>query len=734
MLRIPDTEPETFTAESDTATGETFTELLTSVCSYTTFPFDADRVKFDHNPQWNFVLDFCSFLKNYETQSGRSVLSALLPVYQSAPAFCNIDLSEGKSSLFLEVLKLQTVKKPVELRHWPYEESEVRSFLQCLPYISQLRFKDYDDDELKTYVLRFLQDLFSKAAECDPATKQSFTELLISMCSERAFPFDGKNSQTEDVYGAQCDFLLDLYSHVKNYETQTGRSVLPALQPVYQSAPVWIIDLSERKSSLLLEVLKLQTEKKSVELWDWSDEESEVRSFLQCLPYISQLSERAFPFDEKNSQTEDICGAQSDFLLDLYSHVKNYETQTGRSVLPALQPVYQSAPVWIIDLSERKSSLLLEVLKLQTEKKPVELRGWSDEESEKEVNGKGCDILCRLASLICKLRWTRSRGKTALYVFYYQPLKALQKEWHLLSLLSKSGNTSLTFSTKVAALLQLLFTSSQQWYSFRISSHIAGAAESDTATGETFTELLTSVCSYTTFPFDADHVKYDPNLYQSAPAFCDIDLSRGKSSLFLEVLKLQTVKKPVELRNWPYKESEVRSFLQCLPYISQLRFNHYDDDGMKIYVLRFLQDLCSKAAECDPATKQSFTELLISMYSERAFPFDEKNSQTEDVYGASPHLHMVQCDFLLDLYSHVKNYESQTGRSVLPALQPVYQSAPAVWIINLSKRKSSILLEVLKLQTEKKPVELRGWSDEESEVRSFLQCLPYISQLRQQDW
>ncbi|KAI4885074.1 hypothetical protein NFI96_008452 [Prochilodus magdalenae] len=465
-------------AESDTATGETFTELLTSVCSYTTFPFDEDRVKFDHNPQWNFVLDFCSFLKNYETQSGRSVLSALLPVYQSAPAFSDIDLSERKSSLFLEVLKLQTVKKPVELMNWPYEESEVRSFLQCLPYISQLRFNHYDDDELKIDVLEFLQDVFSKAAECDPATKQSFTELLISMCSERAFPFDEKNSQTENVYGAsphlhmvRCDFLLDLYSHVKNYEAQTGRSVLPALQTVYQSAPaVWIIDLSERKSSILLEVLKLQTGKKPVELRGWSDEESEVRSFLQCLPYISQLR------------------------------------------------------------------------------------------------------------------------------FCFSDLGENQK---------------------------------QSAFKFLLNLGVA-AAESDTATGESFTELLTSVCSYTTFPFDEDRVKHDPNpqwnfvldfcsflknyetqsgrsvlsallpVYQSAPAFCDLNLSERKSSLFLEVLKLQPEKKPVELWDWPYEESEVRSFLQCLPYISQLRTKLLQSRAVTAWMLLFLlPDGSSEKSPCE---------------------------------------------------------------------------------------------------------------------------------------
>ncbi|KAL0175331.1 hypothetical protein M9458_031299 [Cirrhinus mrigala] len=98
-----------------------------------------------------------------------------------------------------------------------------------------------------------------------------------------AFPFNGDYLEDLELQIDQCDFLLDLCSHVKDYETQTGRSVLPALQSIYQ------IKLSERKSSILLEVLKLQTEKKPVELIDWTDEESEVKGFLQCLPYISQL-------------------------------------------------------------------------------------------------------------------------------------------------------------------------------------------------------------------------------------------------------------------------------------------------------------------------------------------------------------------------------------------------------------------------------------------------------------
>ncbi len=138
--------------------------------------------------------------------------------------------------------------------------------------------------------VKFLLKLIVSASEFDANKGENYTELLTSVCSYTSFPVNEDYlDDSEDQIG-QCDFLLDLCSHVKDYETQTGRSVLPALQPIYQSAPaVWRIKLSDRKSSILLEVLKLQTEKKPVELIDWTDEESEVKGFLQCLPYISQL-------------------------------------------------------------------------------------------------------------------------------------------------------------------------------------------------------------------------------------------------------------------------------------------------------------------------------------------------------------------------------------------------------------------------------------------------------------
>ncbi len=134
---------------------------------------------------------------------------------------------------------------------------------------------------------RYLLNLCVAAVETDKDTGTRFSTLLSSVCSYKTFPSD----EDYDYYinHVQSDFLLDLCSHVMNYETQTGRSYLPALQSVFQSPDVWIINLSERKISVLLEVLKLQTEKKTVELIRCSEEEREVMSFLQCLPYISQL-------------------------------------------------------------------------------------------------------------------------------------------------------------------------------------------------------------------------------------------------------------------------------------------------------------------------------------------------------------------------------------------------------------------------------------------------------------
>uniref|UniRef100_A0A8C1UVF9 NACHT domain-containing protein n=1 Tax=Cyprinus carpio TaxID=7962 RepID=A0A8C1UVF9_CYPCA len=702
-------------AEIETQTGEQMLKLLTSGFIYSFFPY-----RWTFSTDWSdFLLIFYSHVKDYETQTGRSLLPALQSVFQSTPDVWIIDLSQRKSSVLLEVLKLQTEKKPVELRGCSEEESEVMSLLQCLPYISQLRFYLWNGISAAQFVLK----LFIKAAEIERQTGEQMLKLLSSVCTYSSFPYE----RTYRI--KQSDFLLDLCSHVKDYETQTGWIFLPALQKVFQSAPdVWIIDFSQRKSSVLLEVLKLRTENKPVELFECSEEESEMMSFLQCLPYISQLRffnlRKSFhnrfllklfiKAAEIETQTGEqmlkllssVCTYSSfpykstdiikqvDFLLDLCSHVKDYETQTGRSLLPGLQSVFQLPDVWIIDLSQRKSSVLLEVLKLQTEKKPVELIRCSEEESE-------------MISLLQCLPYISQLSFEDVY----------------------------NQDRRMSAVRFLLNLS-------------VAAVDRDKDAGTRFS-TLSSMCSYKTFPFMFDeydhfcqsgflldlcsHVKnYETQTGRSLlpglqsvfqlPDIWIIDLSQRKSSVLLEVLKLQTEKKPVELLECSEQESEVMSFLQCLPYISQLSFGEFHDKERWMSAVRFLLNLSVAAVESDTDTGTRFTT-LSSVCSYKTFPlgFDEYDP-------------FYQSDFLLDLYSHVKNYETQTGRSLLPGLQSIFQSAPDVWIIDLSQRKSSALLEVLKLQTEKKPVELFECSEEESEVMSFLQCLPFISQLRFERW
>ncbi|XP_038843337.1 uncharacterized protein LOC120042586, partial [Salvelinus namaycush] len=238
----------------------------------------------DPSKQIKFLVDLLSQAAEWEEQTGEKTLKLVSSVctYSTFP-FLNGDIYRDNSKQSVFLLDLYSQKKPVELKDWSDEESEVRSFLHCLPYISHLSFCPWGSDPSKQ--IKVLVDLLSQAAEWEEQTGEKTLKLVSSLCTYSTFPFlNGDTSK-------HSDFLLDLFSYVKDYETQTGRSVLPALQPVYQSASpaVWSIDLRKRKASLLLEVLKLQPEKKPVKLSGWSVEESKVRSFLQCLPYISQL-------------------------------------------------------------------------------------------------------------------------------------------------------------------------------------------------------------------------------------------------------------------------------------------------------------------------------------------------------------------------------------------------------------------------------------------------------------
>ncbi|XP_032412792.1 uncharacterized protein LOC116716100 isoform X6 [Xiphophorus hellerii] len=810
-------------AEREKQTGEKMLEMLASVCRYKHFPFNNRSI--DETYRRNFLLDLYSQMNDCETETGLSLLPSIQSVFQSAPEIWTLDLSKIKTSILLEVMKLQPEKKQVKVTNWSYEEHEVRNLIKCLPYISKFRFVP-ESSKLHEQT-SFLVTLYCAAAEREQQTGEKMLDRLASVCTFKIIPV----SDTDMNEQAQKAFLLSLYGQVTDCESKTGLSLFPLLKSVFQSvANVWITDLSERNTLMLRELL-IQSEKKQVVLKGCSHEESEVKSFLECLPFFSQLSfepwvseaseeiqflRSLFCAAEKDEQKEmktldmlasvyvyreaplkqkwsefllelfsyelktglsvlplqranvilfkvlklkssrthgpriapgssDLqeqrrflvnlfCAAAEreqqtgekmvemlaplcryktfpfkagdkyrvDFLLDLYSQVKDRETKSGLSLLPSLQSVFQSAPkLWTIKFSKRKTSDFMEVMKLQAEKKRVELTDCSYEESE-----------------------VRS---------FLQCLPFISQ----LSFNLDDWDDSSFDPDKQSRFLVDLF---------------CAAAEREQQTGEKMLERFASVCRYKTFPFhdihadDEDRSDFLLDLYsqlkdretksglsllpslqsvfQSAPKVWFINLSERKTSILLEVMKLQPEKKPVMLTDCSHGESEVRSFLQCLPFISQLSLDngegHSCDPDEQT---RLLVNLFCAAAEREQQTGEKILDMLASVCKFETFSFqNEKTNNDGDAIKD-------RLDFLLDLYSYMKDCETKTGLSLLPSLQSVFQSAPLFWTINLSKRKTSILLEVMKLQPEKKRVNLTDCSHGESEVRSFLKCLPFISHL-----
>uniref|UniRef100_A0A3Q2VPK0 Si:ch211-108d22.2 n=1 Tax=Haplochromis burtoni TaxID=8153 RepID=A0A3Q2VPK0_HAPBU len=162
----------------------------------------------------------------------------------------------------------------------------------------------------------------------------------------------------------------------------------------------------------------------------------------------------------------------------------------------------------------------------------------------------------------------------------------------------------------------------------------------------------------------------------------------------------------------PPCHSQCESLLKAFPFISSVSFRGPVSWSQEKYhgtlereQKRLFMDLCLKAALHDGPNFYNVVKTLLPLFPVK--------TDLDNIF--------------LDLFQYVNSKEFLGD---FQGLRPFFQSAPAVWSINLSERKTSILLEVLKLQPEKKQVELTGCSHEESEVRSFLQCLPYISQLR----
>ncbi|XP_043966319.1 uncharacterized protein LOC122827429 isoform X7 [Gambusia affinis] len=380
-----------------------------------------------------------------------------------------------------------------------------------------------------------------------------------------------------------------------------------------------------------------------------------------------------------------VCQIKTDLvntLVDLHQHAISRGLSTD---FPTLRPVFQSTPAdWLIDLSERKVSTLLEMLKLQSEKKKVELTGCSHDESEMRN-------LLQCLPYLSKLSFVAGPSESSESIWFLEMLIRAaaemkeQKGVNMLELLSVCTYKGTPLQWK--------------WCDFLLDLY-----SSKTETGLTFSSFI--------------------SVLQSAdPAIWFVYLSKTKASMLLDVLKLQSGKKQVNLTGCSHEEAEVRSFLQCLPYISQLSVVPLWSKSVE--QTRFLTRLFCAAAEREQQTGETMLEMLASVCRYQTFPLDDR-CMADFEYG----YRKSQSDFLLDLYSQMKDRETKSGLSLLPSLQSVFQSTPEYWTIKLSERKTSILLEVMKLQPDKKLVMLTDCSHGESEVRSFLQCLPFISQLR----
>ncbi|KAF3850548.1 hypothetical protein F7725_012320 [Dissostichus mawsoni] len=244
---------------------------------------------------------------------------------------------EGERKLFERaVTVLQKISKKVQIcLHWEREKPDCHSLcetlLEALPNVSSLSFR-------RTHRGPGLQDL----ERCYETLKREEKQLFLDLCLRAANHIQGESSQNEvnnliSLFSFNTDvhnILLDFYQHVK---TQEGSAVIQKLKSVLQSSPaVWTIDLSQRETSILLEVLRLQPEKKQVRLRGCSDEESEVRTLLQCLPYISLISYQNL---QVNSSSLGLCSVQ-----------QQREEQTGEKTLQLLLSVCTYQTIALTDI------------------------------------------------------------------------------------------------------------------------------------------------------------------------------------------------------------------------------------------------------------------------------------------------------------------------------------------------------------------------------------------------
>ncbi|XP_065104812.1 uncharacterized protein [Paramisgurnus dabryanus] len=200
-------------------------------------------------------------------------------------------------------------------------------------------------------------------------------------------------------------------------------------------------------------------------------------------------------------------------------------------------------------------------------------------------------------------------------------------------------------------------------------------------------------------------------VFHALPPVWVVKFSNTSMSLLLQIMKALNLKKPADL-DVTYEQGELKRFLQCMPYITEIRFSsalRQPEDILKI--VKIVADLFIFASESGEETLSS----LSAACSYQTFPFVQ---DTKD----------VQSFFFLDLFAQLR--KSSAWEMVLPALEPIFKVAPAIWKLDLSKlQKTFPLNDLLKLGSIQKTVELRSWSFDKDQLKSFLNCLHYISYL-----
>ncbi|XP_050971862.1 uncharacterized protein LOC127168819 isoform X2 [Labeo rohita] len=247
-------------------TGQRCVRKLLSVCS--------------NNQRENFD-ELCKFLlKLHEHAKNIDVLPVLQPVFYALPPTWVVQPSNPPVSLLLQTMDVLNLKKSAELDHVTYELSELKIILQCMPYIAEIRFSAALREQKDIHkIAKIVADLFILASESGGEKLKT----LSTACSYSTFPF------AEDSKNIQSLFFLDLFTQLR--ESSSWNTALPALKPILQVAPaVWTLDLQTLEKTLAFtELLKLQAITKSVELTSWLYERENLKSFLNCLPYISHL-------------------------------------------------------------------------------------------------------------------------------------------------------------------------------------------------------------------------------------------------------------------------------------------------------------------------------------------------------------------------------------------------------------------------------------------------------------